>query len=154
MLLPETLLLAGLIMICGALVNTASSYRPGQQAMASNTLASEAMQGHGANLMTRRQQRQLQGQLQNHPDNLLNLTGDEVVQAFSYADLQRREGNTLILQFRGQECVLDIYFSNDKNRMDHYEFRARQMAVLNQNSKTQKINARHCIGDIIKSRRI
>lgn len=150
MLLPETVLLAGLIVMSGALIDT-SFYRPGQQALASHH-ASSVQDGVPA-IASKRQQRLLQDRLQSQPENLMALTGDDVVTAFSYADLQRREGDMLILQFRGRECVLDIYFEQGGSQTMHYEFRPRQVAVMNRDIKTQKVSARHCVNDIVKSRR-
>lgn len=152
MLLPETILLAGLIIMSGALVNT-SFYRPGQQAMASNAAHNVVQDGASSPVTSKRQQRLLQDSLQSRPDRLMTLTGEDVVAAFSYADLQRREGDMLILQFRGRECVLDIYFEQGGNQTTHYEFRPRQVAMMNHAVRAQKISARHCVGDIVKSRR-
>lgn len=151
MLLPETVLLAGLIVMSGALIDT-SFYRPGQQALASHNAGAVVQDGVPA-VTSKRQQRLLQDRLQTQPDNLMTLTGDDVVAAFSYADLQRREGEMLILQFRGRECVLDIYFEQGGHQTTHYEFRPRQVAAMNHDHHAQKINPRHCVNDIVKSRR-
>ncbi len=148
MLLPETVLVAGLIIICGTLLNH-SDFRPGQQAQASNAIVQDGVSA----ISSKRKQRLLQDRLQNKPENLMVLTGDDVVAAFSYADLQRREGDMLILQFRGNECVLDIFFKEGGDQTTHYEFRQRQMAAFNNDIKARKMNARHCVDDIVKSRR-
>ena len=148
MLLPETVLLAGLIIICGTFLNH-SDFHAGQQAQASNGVVQDGVPAIGS----KRKQRLLQDRLQNKPENLMVLTGDDVVAAFSYADLQRREGDMLILQFRGHECVLDIFFEDGGDQTMHYEFRPRQIALMNHDAKAQKINARNCVDDIVKSRR-
>ncbi|MGZ9097250.1 MAG: hypothetical protein ACXW30_03015 [Micavibrio sp.] len=150
MLLPETILLAGLIIISSAMVDH-STYRPGQQALASHSVLQDGVPTLG----TKRKQRIIQERLQQTPENLLTLTANDLVNAFSYADLQRQEGEMVILQFRGNECVLDIYSSDGGKSTAHYEFRARELAAMEETGgKSAKIHPRACVSDILKSRRV
>ncbi len=152
MLLPETILLAGMIITSAAMMDT-TDFRLGQQAMASSPMA-ENPAGDIQASDDKRIQRTLQGRLHSRPDSLKNLTGSDVVTAFSYADLQRQEGDVTILQFRGNECVLDIYFNESGQSTAHYEFRPRQMAVMKGEYGDEKVRPRACINDILKSRRV
>ncbi|MBI2235025.1 MAG: hypothetical protein HYU57_08625 [Micavibrio aeruginosavorus] len=58
-----------------------------------------------------------------------------------------------MLQFRGKECVLDVYMQDA--RPIHYEFRSRMTAiegvVLNGDSD---VGGRACINDILRARRV
>lgn len=149
MLLPETILLAGLIIISSAMIDH-SEYRPGQQALAAHSVIQDGVPTLG----TKRKQRIIQERLQQTPENLLTLTGNDLVDAFSYADLQRQEGDMVILQFRGHDCVLDIYSNDGGKSTAHYEFRAREVASLESDGKAAKVHPRACVSDILKSRRV
>lgn len=151
MLLPETVLLAGLIIISAVMMDT-TNYRPGQQAQASSPVT--VIEDGVPTIGDKRKQRTLQGRLHDRPENLMKLSGSDVVTAFSYPDLQRQEGDMMILQFRGNDCVLDIFFSDHGKATTHYEFRARQMAALKGSLRAEKVRPRDCVNDILKSRRV
>jgi hypothetical protein len=139
MLLPETILLAGLI-VFSSYASDHFDFHPGQRALAAaNTVIQDGVPASGL----KRRQRALQERLRAHPEDLLRLTSGDVMDIFHSADLQRRDGATTILQFRGEQCVLDI-FLNDTDPV-HYEFRARRQ-------DNAGIEAGRCMDDILQTR--
>lgn len=146
MLLPETILLVVLI-ICGSDASDHFRVGPGpQQAMAAATsVIQDGVPTPGA----RRRQRALQDRLRASPEDLMKLTAADMVTVFGYADLNRQDGAASILQFRGNDCVLDVFLNNA--RPVHYEFRARVFAAA---GVQDNVRARVCVSDILKSRRI
>lgn len=149
MLLPETVLLAGLI-IGGSFLSDHTDYRAGQTALASgaNGVVEDGLS------RDKRRQRILQDRLRANPSDVMVLTGGDVVDAFSYPDLQRAEGAMTVMQFRGAECVLDIYLKEGATSPVHYEFRPRQIASMTSKQKAREVNPAECVSDILKSRRI
>ncbi len=147
MLLPETILLAALI-IGGSYVSEHFRVAPGpQQAMAAVT---SVVQDGVPTPGVKRKQRALQERLRASPQDLMKLTASDMVQAFGYADLNRRDGTASMLQFRGSACVLDVFLNDGQTA--HFEFRARMIAP--QAAGQDGVRARACINDILKSRRI
>lgn len=146
MLLPETILLAVLI-VGGSYAS--DHFRVGagpQQAMAA---ANAVIQDGVPTTGTKRKQRTLQERLRDSPQDLMMLTAADMIDAFGYADLNRQDGAASILQFRGGDCVLDVFLNDGKTA--HYEFRARVVAAAD---VQDHVRARSCIQDILKSRRI
>lgn len=150
MLLPETILLAAVI-IGGSYASDHFGYRPGGQVAlaAASAVVQDGVPAPGA----KRKQRILQDRLRDHPQELMALTSGDVVRAFEYPDFQRQDGPTTMLQFRGKECVLDVYMQNA--RPVHYEFRSRMTAVDGVVlSGDSDIGGRACIDDILRARRV
>lgn len=146
MLLPETVLLAVLI-LGGSYASDHFRVGPGpQQAMAA---ASSVIQDGVPVPGTKRKQRVLQDRLREAPQELMTLTATDMIGAFGYADLNRQDGQTTILQFRGDECVLDVFLNNAAPV--YYEFRARVVAAA---GVDDDVRERSCVNDILKSRRI
>ncbi len=142
MLLPETVLLAGLILF-GSYASDHFGFHPGQRALASaSTVIQDGVPGQGQ----KRKQRALRERLHDHPEYLLHLSGADVIDAFNFVDLQRGDGAMTILQFRGTQCVLDV-FLDERSEAVHYEFRSRQQAH-------DEVRSRDCVEDIMKARRI
>lgn len=147
MLLPETVLLA-VILIGGSYASDHFRYGPGpQQAMAAAAVG--VVQDGVPTPTSKRRNKVIQDILRGSPEDLVHLTGADMVAAFGYADLDRRDGSATILQFRGTHCVLDVYLNDAKPV--HYEFRARRAASAHVGDGT--IRARSCVNDILKSRR-
>jgi hypothetical protein len=151
MLLPETVLLAALI-FGGHYASTYLKLGPGpQQAMAA---ATSVIQDGVPVATTKRKQRTLQERLRSSPEDVMRLNSADMMVAFGYADLNRRDGGTTVLQFRGADCILDVFLKED--HPVHYEFRARLIAGVDINKDTTgaAIRDRTCVNDILKSRRI
>lgn len=145
LLLPETILIAGLL-IAGGFVTDHAQIRAGQPAMASvNGVVQDGVSSPGA----KRKQRGLQDKVRGNPATLMSLNGDDMIAVFNYADLQRHEGDTVLFQFRGSQCVLDVYATAQTTI--HYEFRTRQQAG---EKPAGKIRPQQCIDDILESRRV
>jgi hypothetical protein len=148
MLLPETVLLAAII-IGGTYASDHFRYTPGaQQAMAAaNAVIQDGVPTPG----TKRKQRIMQERLRDTPQDLMKLTSADMIGAFGYADIQRQDGMMTMLQFRGTECILDVYMNG--GRPVHYEFRAR-MSVSDAIDGKDDVRAKACVKDILKSRRV
>lgn len=154
MLLPETVILAALI-IFGSMMadNQVVTLHAGQQALAAGA-ASAAQDSLQDGLPGKRKQRILQDKLRSNPENILTLTGYDVLGAFQYADLHRTDGDMAIMQFRGEKCVLDVFTSADGRAPVHYEIRRRHIATLVTAVEEGQIKPRDCVIDILKSRRV
>ena len=66
---------------------------------------------------------------------IIGLTAAELVQKFGTPDLQIREGESLKLQFRSAECVLDAYLyptGTAPHRVTHVDTRTRALAAVDQ----------------------
>lgn len=150
MLLPETVLIAGLI-LGGSYFSDHTGYRAGQTAMASGTVD---VVEDGVLTGSKRKQRMVQDRLRANPGDVMVLTSGEVISAFSYPDLQHDEGTMTILQFRGAECVLDLYLKEGSASPVHYEFRPRRRATMTTPQKAHDVKPSDCIDDILKSRRV
>jgi hypothetical protein len=149
MLLPETILVAGMI-IFGSYMADHFDYQPGQQALASvNGMIQDGVQTPAM----RHRQKQIQESLRDDAHNLLTLSSDEVVNALSYPDLKRNEGDMTVLQFRGESCILDLYLSKSGRTAVNYEFRSRQVAGYDE-PVNKEIRPQTCVDDILKSRHI
>lgn len=74
--------------------------------------------------------RHLSAVLARDPERLLTLKGRDVRQVFRIPELVRSDLPTVVWQYRGDACVLDIYFTASKtdvsdNPVVHYEIRER-----------------------------
>jgi hypothetical protein len=66
---------------------------------------------------------------------LVDMTADDLVRTFGTPVLQIREGNSLKLQFRNPQCVLDAYLypgANQVYRVTHVDTRTRAMNRVDQ----------------------
>lgn len=141
-LLPEAILLSGLL-VFGGYASQYFDFHGGQQALASST--SMAIQdGIQVSQGQKRKVKSLRDRLHRHPDDLLRLSGSDIVTVFNAADLQRSDGGMTILQFRGEQCILDIFLNG--RDVIHYESRTRRSGGESQ--------AGDCIDDILRSRKI
>ena len=140
-LLPEAIVLS-VLLIFGGYASQHFDFHGGQQALASaNTAIQEGvpvLQGQ------KRKTKALRERLHRHPDHLLRLSGSDVTTAFNAADLQRSDGGMTILQFRGEQCILDIFLNGQD--VVHYESRMRQSGG--------ESRMEDCIEDIMRSRKI
>jgi len=113
-----------------------------------------------------RHARELRDLVGSEPDQILSLLGSDVMMAFSYPELRRVEGAVRVWQYRGKNCVLDVYLqdksktkatkdaaSDDSAAVVHYEIRQRDKAVLRQRgevaAETAAPNAASCVQAII-----
>ncbi len=156
MLLPETVLLCGLIVISAAMTDTAHFY-PRQRAMAASSIenlqSDKSVPDQNAQAIhPKHAQRVLQDRVYTRPGHLMTLTDADVITVFSYADLHRQEGPMTLLQFRGYNCVLDVFFSHSGGTAKHYEFRRRAIATSDPNHGDHNVRPRECIKDILRSR--
>ena len=158
MILPETVFIAAMILSVAWFSDRGSSaFRAGQSALAAGgasvgvSVIEDGVSSTGTD--SRKKQRNLQQKLRRDPDGLFTLTMGDVVHAFNYADLQRHEGNVIVLQFRGNDCILDVYIDTVSAQPKHFEFRARGVAGGTQAIPAQNVRNRDCVDDILKSRR-
>ena len=66
---------------------------------------------------------------------IIGLTAAELVQRFGSPTLQIREGESVKLQFRSAECVLDAYLypsGTAPHRVTHVDTRTRSLAAVDQ----------------------
>lgn len=149
MLLPETVLFAGLI-IFGASMTDHLDLSAGQQAMAS---VNGMIQDGVPTPEMRHRQKSIQQHLRNKPQDMLQINGTDIVGALGYSDLKRIDGDMTVLQFRGENCVLDLYLNSNSANPVSYEFRSRQLAGDGMVQDQLDVRPQSCIDDILKSRR-
>jgi hypothetical protein len=147
MLLPETALLAG-VLVFGAYVTDHLGIQPGQQAMAS---VNGMIQDGVPTAEARHRHKELQKKLQDNPQTLLQVDVNDVIGAFGYSDLRRDDGDVTVLQFRGESCILDLYLNKAAASATNYEFRPRKTAGVNVAEGNDDIRPQHCVDDIMKS---
>jgi hypothetical protein len=66
---------------------------------------------------------------------IMGMTADELVRRFGTPALQIREGNSLKLQFRSDQCVLDAYLyptGNAPYRVSYVDTRTRSLNEIDQ----------------------
>ena len=90
-----------------------------------------------------RQAKIVRSSIRETSDAIIGLEGSDVLMAFSFPELKRMEGPMRIWQYRGDDCVMDIYLkdggANDAGSASviHYEVRTRDKAVLRPEMKIQ-----------------
>lgn len=149
MVLPETVLLVGALIFGGQFSNF-YDYSPGHQAQAAT---GGIIQEGVVSSADRHRPKEIQKKLYKNPGSILSFTGDEVAAAFGYTDLKRHDGDMMVLQFRGESCILDVYVKNGGIPVN-YEFRQRQKANFLTVAEQADVQPRSCVDDILKSRRI
>ena len=79
-----------------------------------------------------------------NPKVLLKKTLDGVEDLIGKAHFKRREGNALVLQYKKDFCILDIFFYGREGQQEstYYEFRSRE--------KTN-VNIPECINKMVKN---
>ena len=79
-----------------------------------------------------------------HPKVLLKKTLNGVEDLIGKAHFTRREGNAVVLQYKKDWCVLDIFFYGPEGQQEstYYEFRSRE--------KTNR-NISECINKMVKN---
>jgi len=76
---------------------------------------------------------------------LIGMTTDELIRHFGTPALQIREGESLKLQFRNAQCVLDAYLYPGKNaalQVSHVDTRTRALAEIDQAACVSSLEAR------------
>lgn len=73
---------------------------------------------------------QLAGFVQSNPDNLLKMTGGDIMKLFSSPQLSWHEAPTVFWQYKTDYCILDIYMASMSEDVEHapvvhYEQRSR-----------------------------
>jgi len=63
------------------------------------------------------------------PESIMGLSAEDVVMALSQPGLKRVDGEVQAWQYRGKNCVLDVFFSM-QGGVVYYEMRAHAMAVM------------------------
>ena len=147
MLLPETALLAG-ILVFGAYMTDHLGFEPGQQAMAS---VNGMIQDGVPTPAMRQRHKEFQKKLQSDPHALLKMNVNDVIGALGYSDLRRDDGDVTVLQFRGESCILDLYLNKASASATNYEFRPRMVAGINSSEDHNDVHPQHCVNDILKS---
>lgn len=153
MVLPETVLLITLL-IGGYILAENYGYHPGRSALAAGEMVANRVLLDGMPSQESRRVHGMQDRLRQRPEDLLVLSSEDVIQALSRPDLQRREGLVTILQFRGASCVLDLYVKDGQDIPVHYEVRPRMRAAIQVVHDDMDVRAQDCIGDILSSRRL
>jgi len=77
-------------------------------------------------------------------DGLIGMTADDLVRRFGTPALQIREGNSLKLQFRNPQCVLDAYLYPDGSnpyRVTYVDTRTRALAAIDQATCERSLQA-------------
>ena len=79
-----------------------------------------------------------------NPKVLLKKTLHGVEDLIGKAHFKRREGNALVLQYKKDFCILDIFFYGREGQQEstYYEFRSREKA---------SVNIPECINKIVKN---
>jgi hypothetical protein len=137
MILPETVMLVGLVMF-GGFLSSHDSLRAGQAAMAAVNSAAKV------ETTLARPVKYSHDRVRHDIESLLSMTASDVISIFNQADLQRQDGDVTVMQFRGQDCVLDVYMRG--GHAVHYELRPRNA------DDEPVLRSRSCVDDILKSR--
>jgi len=140
MILPETVMLIGLVMF-GGFLSSQGNLHAGHRAMAA--VPAGAMIDTSLPLI--KNPKSAYDRLRQNPEFILTLAEPDLKSIFHFADLERRDGDVVMMQFRGQDCVLDVYAKG--GRAMHYEFRSR---LVDGGDVTR---TRNCLDDITKGRR-
>jgi hypothetical protein len=74
---------------------------------------------------------------------LIGMTADDLVRRFGTPALQIREGNSLKLQFRNPQCVLDAFLYPDGSsyRVTYVDTRTRALAAVDQATCARSLQA-------------
>lgn len=96
--------------------------------------------------------RGLQNILNKTPEFIGKMTGKDIVVALRDPDLERRDFPAIIWQYRGNTCVLDVYFYDEEASakttqpydmsVAYYEFRKRGV------DQTEAVSQTSCLNDI------
>ena len=75
---------------------------------------------------------------------IIGFTADDLVRKFGTPALQIREGESLKLQFRNPQCVLDAYLYPVSSiyRVTHVDTRTRSLAAIDQTACIASLAAR------------
>ena len=76
---------------------------------------------------------------------LTGMTTDELIRLFGQPALQIREGDSLKLQFRNPQCVLDVYLYPGKNsalQVSHVDTRTRALGETDQAACVSSLESR------------
>lgn len=125
----ETLsfLIASIIMLGVFLTYKAMQPAPGRAYASISPSAGITPEDHDYSSANKREIRRT---MLDNPENVLQLTGRDIVEVLAAPELIRRDAPTIIWQYRNAECVLDLYFTTAQaTALDapvmHYEIRAR-----------------------------
>ena len=74
---------------------------------------------------------------------IIGFTADELVRKFGTPSLQIREGESLKLQFRNPQCVLDAYLypTGSIYRVSHVDARTRALGAIDQTACIASLSA-------------
>jgi len=93
--------------------------------------------------------RHLSARLRKDVDQILDLSGHDIVQIFDKPELVRRDLPTTIWQYRNDNCVMDVYFTVDRvedvarSHVAHYEVRQRDTRAKD------SVAASDCMQDLV-----
>jgi len=93
--------------------------------------------------------RHLSARLRQDVNQILDLSGHDIVQIFDEPELVRQDLPTTIWQYRNESCVMDVYFTvdnvNDVARANvaHYEVRRRDTRA------DEKVTANDCMQELV-----
>ena len=96
----------------------------------------------------------IQAALTYKPDDLRQLRRADLKLALAKPDLNRKEGNKNVWQYRTASCVLDVYWQKNRPQatISHYEFRERR-SIFDKASAANDPAAWHCMQSLIEQRR-
>ena len=96
----------------------------------------------------------LQAAILQSPDDITKLQASEVKLALSSPDLEREDGYNKVWQYRGQDCVLDVYWQkiNAQTPISHFEIRQRRSVLDGTQAVIEPVKWQ-CIQNIIQQRR-
>lgn len=108
----------------------------------------------------RRQAASVRALLSSNPAGLIGMRSRDIALAFPAPELERREGDITVRQYRAGECVIDVYFGgSDKNagnrQVVYYEARPRGKAVLGAvaDMSDNKASASGCLKTVLTDTR-
>jgi hypothetical protein len=129
------------------LANYAIKQGDGQAYAASASLSGSLMRDQGG--LSNAHKRELRQKMSASSNNILDLSGQEILSVFSQPELIRTDAPTTIWQYRTASCVLDIYYTTrDQTALRapvvHYEIRAREKGVADEAVKET------CVRDLVR----
>lgn len=97
-----------------------------------------------------------QAALAQSPERIASLSDQELQHVLAAPDSVKVEGRSEVWHYVGQECVLDVYWTQKSNNIfvqDYYEFRERLNLFHNVSYKEKKMDDWQCIQSLIQNRR-
>lgn len=147
------------LLACGLMLGAFVLYRSsmGHERVAlaysgNNPVVDGSLDGRGPSLIGAYEKRQARFGLARDPAQILQMSGSDIQRVLYEPELVRADLPTVIWQYRGDGCALDVYFTAagtdvSNSPVVHYEMRSRDVRAV------AKVDGAACIESIKRPRR-